>query len=192
MKRFAVLSLSVASTLLVFSAGAFALNPSSQLEAGNARLTKDLDTAHAMKGEMVTAKLTQTIETPEGLKLPNGTELMGHVDQVQPSYAKSPAKLSLTFDKAQLKDGKDVAIKATLVAVAPSGAPDDMESKIAGNDSFDQEPGLLSGVSLHSAVQGKTSGTLISRDKNIHLRAGTEMQIAIAPASAGWNTRTGS
>ena len=192
MKRFAVLSLSVASTLLVFSAGAFALNPSSQLEAGNARLTKDLDTAHAMKGEMVTAKLTQTIETPEGLKLPNGTELMGHVDQVQPSYAKSPAKLSLTFDKAQLKDGKDVAIKATLVAVAPSGAPDDMESKIAGNDSFDQEPGLLSGVSLHSAVQGKTSGTLISRDKNIHLRAGTEMQIAIAPASAAWNTRTGS
>jgi len=192
MKRFAVISLSVASTFLVFSAGAFALSPSAQLEAGNARLTRELDTAHAMKGQMVTAKLTETIETPEGLKLPNGTELMGFVDQVQASHDKSPARLSLTFDKAQLKDGKDVAIKATLVAVAPSGAPDNLETKVAGNDSFDQEPGLLSGVSLHSKVQSNSSGTLISRDKNIRLVDGTQMQIAIAPASAMWNTRTGS
>lgn len=192
MKRFAVMSLSVASTFLVFSAGAFALSPSAQLEAGNARLTRELDSAHAMKGQMITAKLTQTIETPEGLKLPSGTELMGFVDQVQASHDKSPARLSLTFDKAQLKDGKDVAIKATLVAVAPSGAPDYLETKVAGNDSFDQEPGLLSGVNLHSKVQSKSSGTLTSRDKNIHLVDGTQMQIAIAPASAMWNTRTGS
>ena len=192
MKRFAVMSLSVASTFLVFSAGAFALSPSTQLEAGNARLTRNLDTAHAMRGQMVTARLTQTIETPEGLKLPSGTELMGHVDQVTPSRDKSAATLSLTFDKAQLKDGKDIPIKATLVQVAPSGAPDNLESRVAGNDSFDQQPGMLSGVTLRSAVQGNTSGTLTSRDKNIHLLAGTQMQIAIAPASANWNNRTGS
>jgi hypothetical protein len=192
MKRFAIMSLSIASTLLsvastlvMLSGGAFALDPRQQLEVGNARLTLGLDTASAKQGQLVTARLTQTIETPEGLKLPNGTALLGHVALVQASHDKSAAKLALTFDKAQMKDGSEVAIKATLIEVAPAGAPEEMETRIAGNDSFDQEPGALSGVSLHSAVQGQTSGMLISRDKNFRLTAGMEMQIAVAPASGG-------
>ena len=191
MKRFAVLSLSVAATFLVFSAGSFALSPSTQLKTGDADLVHKLDTASAMKGQMVAAKLTQTIETPEGLKLPNGTMLLGYVDQVQASHDNGPAKLAIVFDKAQLKDGKDIAIKATLVQVSPAGSPEDLEEKIAGDDSFEQQPGILSGVTMRSAVQGNDSGTLISRDKNIRLGPGTEMQIAIAAPEAA-ATGTGS
>ncbi len=95
---------------------------------------------------------------------------MGHVAQVQASHDKSAATLSLTFDKAQLKDGRDIPIKATLVQVAPSGAPDNLETRVAGNDSFDQQPGLLSRSDLRSAVQGNTSGSsYINGESNQHL-----------------------
>lgn len=192
MKRFAVISLAFASTLLVLSASAFALDPSQQLEAGDAQLIHNLDTVSAMKGQLVTAKLTQTIETPEGVKLPNGTRLLGYVAQVQPSRDKSPARLALTFDKAQLKNGKEFPIKATLVQVSPAGAAADMQEKVAANDSFDQEEGILSGVSMHSAVQDQNSGMLMSRDRNIHLEAGTQMQIAVAPEPETATTGAGS
>ena len=183
MKRFAVLPLSVAATVLTFSAGAFALDPAPQLKSGNAELTHAIDTTSATKGQIVTAKLAEAIESPQGVKLPRGTVLLGHVDQVEASHDKSPAKLALTFYKAQLKDGKIVAIKATLVTLAPAGTPQASGTTVPSDGTFTQEPGAISGVKMQSAVQEDTSGTLTRRDKNFRLGAGTEMQIAVAPQS---------
>src|SRR5579883_954960 len=160
MKRFAVMPLALASTFLVFSAVAPAQDA---LESGDAQLIHRLDSASAMKGQMVAARLTQSIKAPGGLDLPSGTRLIGYVADVQPSREKGPARLALTFDKAELKNGKEIPIKATLVEISPAGTSPDLHEHVAANDSFDQQPGLLSGVSMHSAVQGQTSGTLMSR-----------------------------
>ena len=175
----------MSNTVFTFSGYVFAEAPSNgmQLMAGNARLTQRLDTKSATAGEKITAKLTNTIKTPEGLTLPNGTELLGRVDQVKSSNDRSPAKLVLTFDQAELKDGKQVPIKATLVGISPAGSIPQLPEKVARDDSFLQEPGTLSGVSMHSAVKADSSVTLTSRDKNIDLRNGTQMLIAVAPAS---------
>lgn len=183
MRRSASSSLSIAATAFMLAGGAFALGQSQsmQLMSGSAELVHTIDSNSAMQGQIVSAKLTDTIKTPEGLKLPRGTELLGHVSQVQASHDKSPAKLALTFDKAQTKDGKQVPIKATLVEVAPAGELLGVPGKVAPDDAFNQEPGEISGVSMHSSVKADNSGTLISKDRNIRLETGTECMIAIAP-----------
>jgi len=189
MKRFAVTSLSVAASFFLLCVSSFALNPSEHLTAGYARLDKSIDTSSATQGQTITARLAQTVDTPEGLKLHSGTELIGRVDQVQASHDSSPAKLVLTFDQARLKDGKDVPIKATLVGYAPAGAAQAQAppQEISARDKFEQKPYSSSGTTMRSSIESSNSAVLTRPDKNIKLDAGTELQIAIAPASAQRN-----
>jgi hypothetical protein len=186
MKRSAITSLSIAATFLAFSGSGFALgqSQSGQLTSGAALLGHSLDTKEAVAGQAVTAKLINPIDTAEGLTLPRGTELLGRVAEVQASHGKSAATLTLIFDKARTKDGKEVAIKATLVAIGPQNTLSDTSGTVATTDSFDQPAGELPGVSLHSVVQSDSSGTLTSKSANIRLDNGTEILIAVAPLTA--------
>lgn len=111
-----------------------------QMVPVQAQLDKTLDTKKAKQGDPVTAKLVQGVQIPDAEALPKNTVLEGHVDQVQASENKSDAMVTVTFDKAKLKDGKEVPIKATVLAVsepvyaqqagggAPSGGPSAMPS----------------------------------------------------------------
>src|SRR5271165_903332 len=122
MKRILVTVLGLATALLASTGYAVAQDqqPTTQLVEGNAQLDNSLNSKSAKQGDVVTAKLTSTVKTPQRVELPRGTKLLGHVDAVTASDAKGPSKLVLTFDKAQLKDGKEVAIKATIAGVAPA------------------------------------------------------------------------
>src|SRR5271163_748066 len=182
MKRFAATSLSVATTFLALSGSGFALDQSQtiQLMSGPAELNQTLDTKTAAQGQAVSARLTGAIQTPEGLKLPNGTELLGHVDQVRAAGNNSDANLTLTFDKARLKDGKEVAIKATLIEVNSPGTLSGPGTKVSSDGKFDQVTSTP-GQTLHSEVPANNSGTLVRKDKDIHLVKGSELIIAVAP-----------
>lgn len=89
-----------------------------QMVQARAQLDKTLDTKKAKQGDPVTAKLEQPVQIPDAQALPKDTVLEGHVDQVQPSEHKSDSTVTVTFDKAKLKDGKELPIKATVLAVA--------------------------------------------------------------------------
>jgi len=184
MKRFSATSLSVATTFLALSASGFALDQSqsSQLMSSTAELSQTLDTKTATQGQIVSARLTNTVQTPEGMKLPKGTELLGHVDQVQAAHNNSDANVTLTFDKARLKDGKEVPVKATLMEINSPGTIARPEGKVASDGKFDQATSTP-GETLHSEVPANTSGTLVRKDKDIRLVKGTELLIAVAPES---------
>lgn len=106
-----------------------------QLVQAQATLAITLDTKKAKQGEPVTAKLEENVPIPGEQALPKNTVLEGHVDQVQPSEHKSDSMVVVTFDKAKLKDGQELPIKATILAVsepalaqeqASAGAPASM------------------------------------------------------------------
>jgi hypothetical protein len=188
MKRIALVILGLATAVLAASGSAVAQDQrqTTQLVEGNAQLDGRLDTKSATQGEAVTAKLTDSIKTSQGVKLPRNTRLLGHVDQVKASENGSPSTLVITFDKAQLKDGNEIAIKATIVAVSPQGEPQGTPMNVASDGAFLQEAGIIAGVSLQSAVQDSSSGTLTGDHRNIKLAPGTELVVAIAapPAAA--------
>lgn len=89
-----------------------------QLVPAQALLDHTIDAKKAQQGQPVTAKLAQDVQIPNQQALPKNTVLEGHVDQVQASEHKSDSLVTVTFDKAKLKDGQELAIKATVLAVA--------------------------------------------------------------------------
>jgi hypothetical protein len=115
-----------------------------EMVRAQALLDKTIDTKKAKQGDPVTAKLEQNVQISDAVALPKNTVLEGHVDEVQASEHKSDSTVTVTFDKAKLKDGKEVAIKATVLAVSapyyaqqqpggsPGGAPAAMPSSAPG------------------------------------------------------------
>jgi hypothetical protein len=132
-----------------------------------AQLDKTIDTKKAKQGDPVTAKLQDKVQIPDAQELPKNTVLEGHVDQVQASENKGDAMVTVTFDKAKLKDGKEVPIKATVLAVsepyyaaqqaggggAPAGAPAMMPSAApSGGGGAPSGGGSMSGGSSAPAT----------------------------------------
>lgn len=168
-----------------------------QLVSANAQLVQRLDSKNATQGQTVSAELTSDVKAADGVKLDKGTVLMGKVEQVQRSNDKGPSQLSIVFDQARLKDGHTIPVKATLLGAYPAstGSFDASGNLLAQQPHFiptdqkiDQLPGTLSHVAMQSAVQSKTSGTFVSKDRDIKLGRGTQLQIAISPLTAGQET----
>jgi hypothetical protein len=89
-----------------------------QMVSARAWLNKGIDAKKAKVGDAITAKLQEDVKIPGSVDLPRNTALLGHVDQVQPSENKSDSTIQVTFDKAQLKNGQQLAIKATIVQIS--------------------------------------------------------------------------
>lgn len=90
-----------------------------QMVEVQAELQKTLDAKKDKQGAPVTAKLQNDVDIPNAQRLPKNTVLEGHVDQTQVSPDKhGTSSLSVTFDKAKLKDGQELPIKATVVAIS--------------------------------------------------------------------------
>jgi hypothetical protein len=138
-------------------------------------------------GQTVTVKLTSEA-TPE---LQKGTMLIGKVDQVQNAATAGTSKMSITFDQARLKNGKEVPIKTMLLGVyspqnqfesgmSPHFLPV-QPATVSDNKTITQEPGALKNISMESSGQSNTSAVFTSTNHNIKLDHGTVLQVAIAP-----------
>lgn len=168
---------------------------SAQSLAGvNTRLVKTLDSQSATVGESIAVRLDSGVKTPDGVKLPRGTELVGKVAAVTSSQNGGPSSVSLVFTAAELKGGKQVPVKATLLAAFPANentaASYDASSmstvarQIPADHSVNQQPGALPGITLKAAVANSDSGTFSKADGNFRLAAGTFLQVGVAPARA--------
>jgi hypothetical protein len=188
--------LGIAATLIAIPGYAAAQASSQTMVSANATLVRNVNSQNAVQGQTVAAKLNSNVKTTGSMELPKGTMLMGKVEQVQMSSNHGPSKISLVFDQARLSDGHTVPVKATLLGAYPANAgqyyadTSSNGSLVAGQPHFipadqkiDQEPGTLSHVSMHSSVESSASGVFMSTDRNVDLKKGTELQIAIAPAT---------
>jgi len=71
-------------------------------------------------GDEVVARMTDSTKLKDGTELPKGTKIVGKVTEVKmKADNEGPSKLGLLFDKAQLKDGKEIPVTMALVSVAP-------------------------------------------------------------------------
>lgn len=157
-------------------------------------LDAKLDAKKDQAGSAVEAKLRQKVVLTDGTILPNGTMLLGVVamDDMQ---QQGMSKLALRFDRARLRNGTVVPIKATIVGFFGPGVND--------SDSYPAVPGdqvpnswndgtlqidqidVVGGVDLHSGIASANSGVFVSTKKDdIKLNHGSEIQFAIAPAGA--------
>jgi hypothetical protein len=173
------------------------------LVSANAELTHTLNAKSTHQGQSVTAKLTSSVKAEGQAELPKGTLLMGKVAEVQSGYKNGDkSKISIVFNEARLSNGREVPIKATLLAAYPpviTGVTQSTSSymmvqprHIPNDQKIQQDPGTLSHVMLKSAVQSNVSGVFLSKSHNINLHQGTRLQLAIAPETNSMSTASGS
>jgi hypothetical protein len=169
----------------------------------NAELTQALNSKSTQEGQSVTAKLTDTVKTNGDVELPKGTMLTGKVAEVQNANSNgNNTEISIVFNEARLSNGREVPIKATLLAVYPPqglGVAGDASSymivqplHIPNDQKVQQDPGTLSNVTMESAVQSDVSGVFLSKKHDIKLNQGTRLQLAIAPETNATSTASGS
>jgi hypothetical protein len=103
------------------------------------RLEKSLDANKVKVGDAVVAKPEAKIHLADGMDLATNSLMVGHVDTVQPSVAKGNSAISVTFDKVQLKSGKEIPIKATILWIG-------------------QPPNLLDPATVSAAADRSTPG----------------------------------
>lgn len=166
------------------------LHEAMQMVPAQASLVKPLDARKAQPGSQFTVVLSDTVHLKDGTELPHGTKLLGLVS-TDDMELRGTSKLVLRITRAELKDGKVLPIKATIVGIDPPGGEgfggysvspgnqhtNEWTSQTLQIDQID----ALSGVDLHSRIASRNSGVFVSTKKDdVKLSAGSEFALAIA------------
>ena len=105
-----------------------------QLQPVTGELENKLDTKDAKTGDSVVVKTTQAATIGNGMEIPKGSEIKGHiVDVASKSAGGDNSRVTIQFDQAQLKNGQSVPIRSVIQSVAPPGTA--TEADAAGGPS---------------------------------------------------------
>jgi hypothetical protein len=92
-----------------------------QMVPAYAALADNLDSSKLKAGDPVRVILSNKVTLKNGTLLPAGTAIVGVVS-TDDQQLTGTTKLALRFTKAEIKGGKEVAIKATIVGIFPPKA----------------------------------------------------------------------
>jgi hypothetical protein len=99
----------------------------------NAVLSDTLDSRKSKPGDTIKAKTSEDVKADGAVVIPRGARLIGRITEAQTAANKDEqARLGVVFERAELKDGRQVLLLAKLHALAaPEGAASD-RSVLAG------------------------------------------------------------
>jgi hypothetical protein len=189
--------------------------PTLMMVAARAELRDSINAKKAKQGDVIQAKLRENVKLSDRRELPKDTILEGHVDQVVPSEHKGDSSVVVTFDKAVLNGKDQLPIKATIASIwelpqgvsggmspaatmpggqmmsgisvsgtaATAGMPASMDVPQAGMDQRSKNP--VPGVTLHSDIHEKSSGTFLAKGKNVNVPGGTQIQFELVVIPPG-------
>ncbi len=165
-----------------------------------ATLEKAIDAKKSKPGDPVTVKVSAAATLSDGTSVPPGSVLSGKIDSLTQSEKKGDSTVVLTLDKLQIKNGKEIAVKATVLQVASllpdygadQGAPDPSSYRAGtqgnsgqNNSSAQQGPYPIAGLSLTGTSHDTASATLTQAKKNVHVPSGAVLQISVAAIPPG-------
>src|SRR5882762_3156328 len=85
----------------------------------NAQLNQSLDSKKCKAGDPVVAHTTEPVKSEGKTVLPKGTKLAGHVTRASArSNGDADSALGVQFDRAILKDGREIPLQASIQALA--------------------------------------------------------------------------
>ncbi len=116
----------------------------------HAELDTPVDSKKAKAGDAVTAHVTEAVKVNGQTVVPKNTKLVGHVTQAS-ARAKGDAgsTLAIAFDKAVIKKGQEVSLRAVIVAMAvPPRFPIDASPDTAH---INDGPGAAAGSPMRAA-----------------------------------------
>jgi hypothetical protein len=124
-----------------------------QLQAASisAELTKSIDSKKAKVGDEISAKTTSEVKLPDGTDLPKGTKLVGNVVDVKAkSKEQNDSHLVLALNRAVLKDGHEMPIRAAVTSMTAPAASASYDMPAGG--------GAVGGAPSGGSASGGSSG----------------------------------
>ncbi len=148
------------------SASAQAGQNSASLSSGTiiqSELSGSLDAKKNKEGDRVVARTTQDVKQDGQVVIPKNSKLVGHVTETKArAQGESESALGIMFDKAVLKNGREMPLQVAIQAVAAaqsttSSSLGDVDAMGSGSAGGMASGGARSGGGLVSAV-GSTVG----------------------------------
>jgi hypothetical protein len=122
----------------------------------NGELVGKLDSKTAKSGDTVVVKTSEAFRTSEGVVVPKGSRLVGHVTEVQAHGSGSQdSHLGIAFDRAEVKGGQSVAMQTVIESVAPPA------NAVSANASMDSSDGVGTLGGAHAMGSGHSGGGLL-------------------------------
>jgi len=165
-----------------------------------AKLSTDLDAAHAKVGDPVEVQILEDVKSGHDVVVKKGSILNGHITLVLPFSSDSRCEIAILFDRVTSKKGEPVAVSLTIQALAPEmnlrndtlsdgrgmGGLDANASNVGHQNARTGDVGALSdkskGVYAMPGVtvgirtdNGEHSSLVVSTSGNIHLKKGTQL-----------------
>jgi len=168
---------------MVASADPAAASEAAQMVPAIAALPHTFD---AEKDSTFKAELTQKVTLSNGTVLPPRTVLSGKVTREDTQSAEK-SEFAVRLDQAELKDGKTVPIKATIVGIRHPGSDNNYTepNKWTSQTLTIEQLNAVSGADLHSQIGSNDSAVLVSTKKHeVKVPAGSQLQLAIGPATS--------
>ncbi len=117
----------------------------------NAQLNQALDSKKAKAGDPVVAHTTEPVKSEGKTVLPKGTKLAGHVTRASArSNGDADSALGVQFDRAILKDGREIPLQASIQALAAA-----QTVAAVGGDDLQSAGGAGAGAGGSGAASGR-------------------------------------
>jgi hypothetical protein len=130
-----------------------------ELRPVKAELQGKLDAKSAKVGDSVTLKTEVALKTADGVEIPEGARLLGHVTEVQAYQKGGPdSHIGLLFDRAEWKGGQGVASRSTIEEVEPSQSMEAMAAAQGNGSSGAEQPGGVARVGGGGRMGGGAAG----------------------------------
>jgi hypothetical protein len=142
----------------------------------NAVLSDTLDSRRNKPGDAVKARTSEDVKADGVVVIPRGAKLVGRVTEAQIAANKGEqARLGVVFERAELKDGRQVSLQARLHALAaPEGA--------AGNRAALAGGGFGGGFGSGSSAVGDMMSASSSGEETHALGTGRPKQENLEPS----------
>jgi hypothetical protein len=124
-------------------------------------LNSTLDARHVRPGQKITGILRQDVVLPDGNKIPERTQVAGHVISATTASSGLPSTLTIAFDQVLLK-GRPVAVTTHLRALASMN--DVFEAKMPTNswDDYGTSPSDWNTIQVGGAGVYRGNGQVVS------------------------------
>lgn len=150
------------------SADAAAGQSSGRLAQGteiSATLTNPVDAGEAKPGDPVEARATKDIRSGSEVVIPRGSKLLGRITKVEPrgggsAGGESESQLGFVFDRALLKDGREVALNGAVTALAAARMAGSAGGGSAGGSGFGAGNVAGSTAGATGGLTGAVGGTV--------------------------------
>jgi hypothetical protein len=136
-------------------------------------LEKSIDARKNKVGDEVVAKTTQQTKSQGQVVIPKSSKIIGHVTEIKARSKEEPdSVLGITFDRALLKSGGEMALNLEIQAVAPaeSAAPPMMAMSPAtaagGSSGSPASPGQGGNMGPMSDPNSGTPGRIASPESS--------------------------